>query len=148
MTETTRGDDLPGSTRHGGVTPGTIQRIEGGLVVVLTGVGAVVAAPHLWWFPLAAFLAFDLSMLGYVRSPAVGAAWYNAIHTYAWPALLAVIALLTADSWPSGSMSLMLIALAWGFHVGVDRMLGYGLKLPDAFNHTHLSRIGRAGGRT
>ena len=28
-------------------------------------------------------------------------------------------------------------------HSGMDRMEGYGLKLPDAFQHTHLGRIGR-----
>lgn len=148
MTETTPGDDNDGPTGGGGLTPGTIQRIEGALVVVLTGVGIVVVAPHLWWFPLAVFLAFDLSMLGYVRSPAVGAAWYNAVHTYVWPSLLAVVALLAADSWSSGSTWFAVSAMAWGFHVGVDRMLGYGLKLPDAFTHTHLGHIGQAGGHT
>ncbi|TDB99096.1 DUF4260 family protein [Actinomadura sp. 7K534] len=29
------------------------------------------------------------------------------------------------------------------FHVGVDRALGYGLKLPDSFRHTHLGEIGK-----
>ena len=29
-------------------------------------------------------------------------------------------------------------------HVGMDRALGYGLKLPSAFQDTHLGRIGRA----
>jgi hypothetical protein len=28
-------------------------------------------------------------------------------------------------------------------HVGMDRALGYGLKLPSAFQDTHLGRIGR-----
>jgi hypothetical protein len=34
------------------------------------------------------------------------------------------------------------LACAWAFHVGVDRALGYGLKLPDSFRSTHLGRIG------
>ena len=29
-------------------------------------------------------------------------------------------------------------------HVGMDRALGYGLKLPTGFRDTHLGRIGRA----
>ena len=42
---------------------------------------------------LAAFLAFDLSMLGYLRSTAAGATTYNAVHNYAFPALAALAAL-------------------------------------------------------
>jgi hypothetical protein len=33
------------------------------------------------------------------------------------------------------------IALIWGAHIGADRMLGYGLKYPTAFKHTHLQRV-------
>ncbi|WP_246012282.1 DUF4260 family protein [Myceligenerans xiligouense] len=122
--------------------------MENGLVVVLVIAVTVMVAPGLWWFPLATFLVFDLSMLGYARSPAVGAAWYNAIHTYSWPTVLAVLAILTDESFPTVSMWLALTALSWGFHIGIDRMLGYGLKLPDAFTHTHLGWIGQANGRT
>lgn len=144
MDETRRSDDADGSTEGRGMTPRAIQRVENGLFVMLAMTGTVIIAPGLWWFPLAVFLMFDLSMLGYTRSPAVGAAWYNAIHTYAWPTILAVIALLASASFPTASLWLGLTAFAWGFHVGVDRMLGYGLKLPDAFTHTHLGRIGQA----
>jgi hypothetical protein len=35
--------------------------------------------------------------------------------------------------------------LAWAFHIGVDRALGYGLKFEDGFQHTHLGTIGRGG---
>ncbi len=28
-------------------------------------------------------------------------------------------------------------------HVGMDRALGYGLKLPTSFQDTHLGRIGK-----
>ena len=27
-------------------------------------------------------------------------------------------------------------------HIGIDRALGYGLKLPSGFKHTHLGVIG------
>ena len=36
-------------------------------------VAVVTLYPGWWWMVLAAFLAFDLSMVGYVRSPAAGA---------------------------------------------------------------------------
>ena len=29
-------------------------------------------------------------------------------------------------------------------HTSLDRVMGYGLKYPDAFQHTHLGMIGRA----
>lgn len=38
----------------------------------------------------------------------------------------------------------MLAASVVAAHVGFDRALGYGLKLPTGFKDTHLGRIGRA----
>ncbi|WP_405219231.1 DUF4260 family protein [Agrococcus sp. Ld7] len=139
----TAASDSDGEKRRGTAAHQAVQRIESGLIAVFAMTATIVIAPSLWWFPLAVFLAFDLSMLGYTRSPAAGAASYNAVHTYAWSAALGVAALLTAAAAPTLSTWLALTALAWAFHVGVDRMLGYGLKLPDAFTHTHLGAIGR-----
>lgn len=137
------GSEQGASPRGGGLTPVTIQRLEGGLIAMGAMGAVIVVAPGLWWFPLATFLAFDLSMLGYLRSASAGAFWYNAIHTYIWPTALAVVALGTADRWPDLTQWLVLVAAAWAFHVGADRALGYGLKLPDEFTHTHLGRIGK-----
>jgi hypothetical protein len=49
-------------------------------------------------------------------------------HSGAWllPGLLAIVGLLAGAS-PAGS-----IALIWFGHIGVDRLLGYGPKLPTA----------------
>ena len=44
---------------------------------------------------------------------------------------------------PAASTTAGVLACAWAFHVGVDRALGYGLKMPDAFTHTHLGWIGK-----
>ncbi|MBD5787399.1 DUF4260 family protein [Cellulosimicrobium terreum] len=120
-----------------------VQRIESGTVAVLALVSAIVLYPDWWWVVLAAFVLFDVSMVGYARSPSVGAASYNLVHTYAWPAVLASAAVLAAHlSWPAETW-LGITACAWAFHVGVDRALGYGLKLTDGFTHTHLGHIGR-----
>lgn len=142
MTESAPDTTARESTPGGGPRPRVIERVENGLVVVLAMTATIVIAPELWWFPLAAFLAFDLSMAGYLRSPASGAALYNAVHTYVWPAALAVAGLAIGSSSPSLSRWLLLVACAWALHVGFDRMLGYGMKLPDAFTHTHLGWIG------
>jgi hypothetical protein len=118
------------------------QRVEAGAVALLAVVAVVVLYPAWWWAILAAFLVFDLSMLGYVRSTAAGATSYNLVHNYAFPALMGLTALVTQSSYPSASTAAGVLACAWAFHVGVDRALGYGLKLPDSFGHTHLGRIG------
>jgi hypothetical protein len=60
---------------------------------------------------------------------------YNAVHSYAVPAILMALALLVNA--PLGVQ----IALVWFAHIGIDRTLGYGLKYPDAFKHTHLNEV-------
>jgi hypothetical protein len=35
------------------------------------------------------------------------------------------------------------MALTWLAHIGFDRALGFGLKSPRGFAHTHLGLIGR-----
>lgn len=119
------------------------QRVEAGAVALFAVVAVVALYPAWWWVILAAFLVFDVSMLGYVRSSAAGAMSYNLVHNYAFPALFGLIALVTQSSFPVASTAAGVVACAWAFHVGVDRALGYGLKMPDAFRHTHLGRIGK-----
>jgi hypothetical protein len=62
---------------------------------------------------------------------------YNTFHTYVLPAALAFAALLLR------SHGVMPIVLIWANHIGVDRLLGYGLKYADGFGWTHLGRVGR-----
>lgn len=119
------------------------QRVEAAGVALLAVVAVVVLYPAWWWVLLAAFLVFDLSMLGYVRSTAAGATSYNLVHNYAFPAVAGVTALVTESAFPVPSAAAGVLACALAFHVGVDRALGYGLKMPDAFRHTHLGWIGK-----
>ena len=83
------------------------------------------------------FLAPDLAMLGYLRSPRFGALIYNLGHTYAAPALLALAGLALGP--PAYGL-----AAIWAAHIGFDRLLGYGLKLGTGFEQTHLGPIGKA----
>ncbi|MGO9337919.1 MAG: DUF4260 domain-containing protein [Terracidiphilus sp.] len=89
-----------------------------------------------WWLFAALWLTPDLSMLGYLGGPKLGARIYNAIHSYVTPATLAVMAVLLK------SPALLPYALIWINHIGVDRVLGYGLKYPDGFGWTHLGKLG------
>jgi hypothetical protein len=88
-----------------------------------------------WWLFAALWLAPDLSMLGYLGGPKLGARIYNAIHSYVTPATLAVSALLLQ------SPALLPYALIWINHIGVDRLLGYGLKYSAGFRWTHLGTL-------
>jgi len=84
------------------------------------------------------FLVPDISMLGYLANPKIGAICYNAVHTYVGPVVLGFIGL------TAGIPVCVAIALIWAAHIGFDRVLGYGLKYPTAFGDTHLGTIGRS----
>jgi hypothetical protein len=89
----------------------------------------------LWLLPL--LLAPDLSMIGYVAGPRLGAITYNLAHNLA--TALGVLAI----GWLAAIAPLALAGTVLVAHVGMDRALGFGLKLPTDFRDTHLGRIGR-----
>jgi hypothetical protein len=116
--------------------PAMLQRLEGGILLAL-------AILLYWrhsgsWLLLALLiLAPDLFMIGYLLGPRAGAAIYNLGHTWLLPGLIGAAAVL------GGSNQALSVALIWFAHIGADRLLGYGLKYPTAFQDTHLGRIGR-----
>ncbi len=116
--------------------PVGFQRVESAGIAALSGV-AFVELGFGWWWLAVLFLVFDLSMVGYLRDPSLGAWTYNAVHSYVGPAACGVVAVL------GSSRGFAFAALVWAFHIGVDRLLGYGLKLRDRFTSTHLGEIGR-----
>ena len=116
--------------------PVWFQRAENATIAVLAAVGFVELGFSWWWLAVL-FLLFDVSMVGYVSGPRVGAWTYNAVHSYIGPAVCGVIAI------TSESRDLAFVSLVWAFHIGIDRLLGYGLKLRDRFTSTHLGEIGR-----
>ena len=112
-----------------------LLRIEGLAVAAISAV-LYARTGASWWLFAALWLAPDLSMLGYLAGPCRGARVYNAFHTYLLPAVLALCALLLRVQ---GALP---IALIWANHIGVDRLLGFGLKYANGFSWTHLSRMG------
>ena len=91
-----------------------------------------------WWLFAALWLAPDLSMLGYLASPCRGARVYNAFHTYTLPVVLGL------SGWFLHVRGFVPFALIWINHIGVDRLLGYGLKYANGFGWAHLGIMGRA----
>jgi hypothetical protein len=89
-----------------------------------------------WWFPVLLFLP-DISMLGYLINPKIGAWLYNFVHHK----LLTITILICGYVVDNSTMVLIgAILLA---HSAMDRALGYGLKHEDSFSHTHLGIIGK-----
>jgi Domain of unknown function (DUF4260) len=115
--------------------PASFLRLES-LVVLVAAVGLYFDADYAGWAFFAFLLAPDLSIGAYLAGPRVGAVVYNGVHTYAWPVALVAGGLLADnDGLP------VQIGLIWAAHIAVDRLLGFGLKYPTAFNDTHLDRI-------
>lgn len=88
------------------------------------------------WYPLLLFTP-DLSMIGYLASPQLGAVTYNVIHHKGLGVSLYVLGTLLVVP-PLQLAGVMLFG-----HSSMDRVFGYGLKYPDAFEHTHLGWIGK-----
>jgi hypothetical protein len=86
-----------------------------------------------WWWFLALILAPDLGMIGFLAGPRIGAWCYNAFHSYAAPAAIAIPSYLLLSE--AGVM----IGLIWAAHIAADRAIGYGLKYTSHFKHTHLA---------
>jgi hypothetical protein len=113
-------------------------RLEGLAAFV---VGAVVftrlGGEWVWFVPT--LLLVDVSIVGYLRGPRLGALTYNLAHN--WAVGLGVLGLGLALGIPVATLAgAVLVA-----HTGGDRALGYGLKLRTGFRDTHLGTIGRDG---
>ncbi|MBC6906512.1 DUF4260 family protein [Saccharophagus sp. K07] len=114
-----------------------ILRLEGLLVLILS---LLVYAQYGsgWTLFAILFLLPDLSLLAYFSGPRIGAAAYNAAHSY-----IGALLLVTWGFLLGGSLALAL-GIIWVAHIGFDRAMGYGLKSPEGFRFTHLGLIGQS----
>jgi hypothetical protein len=114
--------------------PRVLLHAEGAAVAV-AAIVLYFHADYPWWLLVALALAPDLSMVGYLAGPTIGAAAYDAAHTYALAVALAAIGII-ADA-----ETAVQLGLIWLMHIGVDRAVGYGLKYRTGFKDTHLQRV-------
>ena len=85
-----------------------------------------------WWVWVILFLLPDMGMLGYLVNAETGALTYNLFHhRFAGVVLLAI-------GYFAHQPYMVLAGLILLGHSSFDRALGYGLKFPDSFKHTHL----------
>ena len=116
--------------------PRLILRFEGAALLAAAAFGYWMTGAS-WWLFAVLFLVPDVSFAAYLVNPRVGAAAYNAVHSTVGPILLGISGL-----WFGPALAIS-VALIWLAHCGFDRLLGYGLKYPTAFQDTHLGRIGK-----
>ena len=94
--------------------------------------------PIRWWWFFVLLLAPDLSMAGYALGPRLGAIVYDAVHHRAVSVALYILGGMLGIPWLQAAARLVFA------HSSLDRVLGYGLKFADSFQHTHLGMIGRS----
>lgn len=109
-------------------------RLEGLLVLAL-GTTLYFTNGYGWLAFVLLLFAPDLSMIGYASGNKLGAYVYNAAHTYTVPLLLLLAGLIFPAKWPT------MLGLIWVAHIGLDRMMGYGLKYESGFKDTHVQRL-------
>lgn len=117
--------------------PRAILRVEGG-VLFAASIALFAGQGQAWWLYPALLLAPDIFMIGYARSPRLGALTYNLGHATPVPAAVVALGFILA------SPLAIAMGAIWLGHIGWDRMLGYGLKYATSFQHTHLGAIGRS----
>jgi hypothetical protein len=104
-------------------TPRLWLRVEAAALLTGALIAYSTTGQHWWLVPVVVLLP-DLAMTGYVG------------HATPVPAL--VIGL----GWWQHRPLVLGLGLVWLAHIGLDRLMGYGLKYDDHFQHTHLGILG------
>ncbi len=114
--------------------PGILLRLEG-LAVLAGAITLYAYQGYNWWMFALLLLSPDVAMVAYMLNTRMGSLAYNLLHTSIFPILLGLLSLI------SGYDLGLALALIWLAHIGMDRVMGYGLKYPTSFKDTHLSRV-------
>ncbi|PEW83774.1 hypothetical protein CN445_24375 [Bacillus cereus] len=111
-----------------------IIRLEG-VIVLIAAICIYALNEFSWLIFLLLLLVPDVSMLAYLINNQIGAQVYNLFHTYIVSISLILIGVFLK------SEALLMIGLIWTAHIGMDRMLGYGLKYKTSFKDTHIQKL-------
>ena len=93
-----------------------------------------------WWLLPVLILLPDISMIGYLAGPKVGAYLYNIAHHKGIAIVLYFVGI--QFMWPI----IQFIGTILFIHSAMDRIFGYGLKYEKRFKFTHLGEIGKKHG--
>ena len=90
-----------------------------------------------FWLWAILFFSPDIGMLGYLVNTRTGAITYNFFHHKGIAVVVYMLGLYFHHE------AVQLTGLILFGHSSLDRLMGYGLKYPDSFQHTHLGTIGK-----
>jgi len=114
--------------------PKILLHIEGGIVLLFS----LFMYHYLdggWRIFFLLLLVPDISLLGYLANDRTGSTSYNLFHFYLTPFVLALSGIFLEKP------NLILYGLIWLAHIGMDRVLGLGLKYPEGRKITHFSKL-------
>jgi hypothetical protein len=114
--------------------PAVLLRLEGAAVLAAS-IALYADGDWSWLAYVLLFLAPDVSLLFYVAGPRAGMLAYDVVHFEALPVALGTVGVV------AGADVAVQVALIWLGHIGVDRLLGFGLKYTSEFRRTHLQRV-------
>jgi len=125
---------------NSGYALGSIRRILRleGLTVLVVSVTSYWQLGGSWWWFFGLLLWPDLAFFAYIKSSHIGAQVYNVLHSYIGPLAVGLTGLMADQG------TLILFALIWTAHIGMDRFVGYGLKYPEQPDVTHLGLKGKS----
>lgn len=106
-----------------------------GLAVFLACLFAYNKLEVSWSLFFILWLAPDLSMIGYLISKQRGAVLYNLVHTYLFSLSIVFAGVVMQNN------LLIAIGVIFTSHIGLDRLLGFGLKYGSGFKDSHLQRV-------
>jgi hypothetical protein len=102
------------------------------LVAGIVGYGYL-GGPWLAFVPL--LLVPDVAMVGFLRNARLGSLTYNVGHNLGTAGVALGLGLSLGVGW------LAIAGCVLVAHIGMDRLLGYGLKYPTTFKDTHLQHV-------
>ncbi len=108
-------------------------RLEGATLLIASVVAFFTTHQAWWLIPLTLFVP-DIVMAGYLGGTRLGARVYNLAHSTPLPALA------VGFGWWQHKPLALALGLVWLAHIGLDRLMAFGLKYDDDFQHTHLGR--------
>ncbi|WP_439873721.1 DUF4260 domain-containing protein [Bacillus mycoides] len=106
-----------------------------GLVVLLATIYIYSLCGFSWLLFIVLLFIPDLAGIAYAINHSVGSKIYNLFHTYIISILLVLIGVYFKMD------TVLMVGLIWTAHIGMDRMLGYGLKYETDFKDTHIQRL-------
>jgi hypothetical protein len=101
----------------------------------LLGIFLFTVLSYPWWWFFVLLFAPDISMVGYIINPKIGAWIYNFFHHKALAVLL-ILAGYVLFSNPISLAGAILLS-----HIALDRFFGFGLKFTSGFKNTHLGNL-------